>query len=184
MTDLTAPAWLAPHLQPGESVRWSEAPGGEAWRRVLFSVALWAYLTFYVGFRMPSWWEYLPIWPERNVSPVLGAIVLGLGFLADSARTALRHRYTAYAVTDQRLLRVPLRHPLSRLLPEPKADAWPLEQVRVVERERKHRRRARVRVQVESKAGRRLARFRMEDVRDEQALLDALRPPPTTPRVG
>ncbi|GEM_PF-3716794 len=172
-----SPAWLSPHLQPGEPVRWAEAPGHEAWRRVALSVALWAYLTFYVGFSRPSWWQYLPIWPEHAVSPVIAALVAGLAFLADSARTVLQHRYTAYAVTDRRLLRVHLDHPLSRVLPAPKPDAWPLAQVRVVEREAgKRRRRARVRVQVESPAGRRLARFRVEPS-DERAFLDAVRAP-------
>lgn len=171
---MDAPPWLAPHLRAGETVRWTHAPGPEAWRRVVVGVVLWGWLTFWVGFSKPSWWTFLPIWPETKVAPVVGALVAGLAFLLDAASTTLRARYTAYAVTDQRLLRVHLAHPLARVLPPPRPDAWPLAQARVVEQETR-RGRTRVRILVASPAGRRLARFRLS-VPDGAALVDALQP--------
>jgi len=168
------PAWLAPHLAQDEQARWAEAPGPEAWRSALVSVAFGAWLTIYVGFWKPAWWEFLPIWPERDVSPILGALVAGLLFLGEALATVKKRRYTAYAVTDKRLLRVPLEHPLSRFLPDERAEAWPLAQARVVEKESR-RGKARVRFQVENEKGQHLARFRVGGVRDEARLLDALR---------
>lgn len=170
---MSAPEWLTPYLEEGETVRWAEAPGDEAWRRALAGIAIGAYMTFYLGIRTPSWWQLLPIWPERTFSPTLAALVAGVGFFVDAANRVLKHRYTAYAVTDRRLLRVPLAHPLSSVLPGPKPDAWPVDQARVVEREGRGRRR-RVRVQVESPSGKRLARFRLTP-RDADGLVQALR---------
>lgn len=174
MTTSPAPEWLAPHLAKDEQVRWAQAPGSEGFRPALVSVAIGAWLTFYVGFAKPSWWSFLPIWPERSVSPILGALAAGLLFLGDALQSVKKHRYTAYAITDKRLLRVPLAHPLSRFLPDERADAWPLSQTRVVEKESR-RGKARVRFQVENERGRRVARFRVGRVRDEAVLLDALR---------
>lgn len=173
---MDAPAWLTPHLREGEQVRWVHDPGPEGWRRAIVGIALWAWLTFWVGFSMPSWWQLLPIWPERSVSPVVGALLAGIGFLGDAATSVLRHRYTGYAVTDQRLLRVHLEHSLARLVPVAKPDAWPLGQVSIAEKERA-RGGHRVRLEVRSPAGKRLARFRLR-VADEPALRAALRAPP------
>ena len=168
-----APAWLAPKLQPGETVRYVHEPGAEAWRPALVGVGVWAWLTFYVGFSRPEWWQFLPIWPEHVVSPWVSAIVGGLLFLGDAGKRILDTRYTAYAVTDQRLLRVGLDHPLAGVMP-PRTDAWPLARVRVIERD-KDKRRPRVRVQIERPDGKREARFRVRP-RDAGAFVAALTP--------
>ena len=165
MADGVTPAWLAPHVAAGERVAWARGPGGAGWRGAAFAVAMAAFMTFYVGFSGPEWWTLLPVWPERAVSPLLGALLAAAGFLAEAARTVVKHRYTAYAVTDARLLRVVT-------LGGGRRDAWPLSQVRIVERETDGRR-SRTRVEVRSPAGKRVARFRVTGDGFAEALLAA-----------
>lgn len=175
---MDAPAWLAPHLAPGESVRWTHEPGPEAWRRVVVRLAVGAWLTIWVGASAPSWWTFLPIWPRQAVPPAAAAVLVGLGIVGDVASTLRRQRYTAYAATDRRFLRVPLPHPLSGLLRE-KADAWPIERVRIVEREAR-RGKTRLRIEARNAVGKRVARFRVA-VPDARALDAALNPSAALP---
>jgi hypothetical protein len=86
----------------------------------------------------------------------------------NAAQLLVRHRFTAYAATDARFLRIGL---LS-FLP---TDAWPIADARLVERERR-RGRHRVRVEIRKPGARRRGvRFRISRVKDLDGLRAALR---------
>ena len=169
---MDTPTWLAPRLAPDERVRYVHEPDDEGWRAAAVSIALAAYLTFVVGFSASeyAWWRYVPGVRDlgSSVPPVVASVVGIVGFGADAVQKVLRHRFTGYAVTDQRLHRV-------GLLSWMRSDAWPLADVRLVEHERRRRRRGdRVRLEVrDGRSGKRRARFRLR-VRDGDALRAAL----------
>lgn len=166
-----APAWLAPRLAPDERVRWVHEPDDEAWLSAAVSVAVAAYLTFVVGFSASeyAWWHYVPVVRDAGsaVPPLVASVVGIMGFGADAVQKVLHHRFTGFAVTDRRVHRV-------GLLSWMKSDAWPLADVRLVERKRRRRRGDRVRLEVrDGRTGKRRARFRLR-VKDGDALRAAL----------
>src|SRR5436305_11369790 len=100
------PPWLAPHLRPDERPLWTLDPGTRAWPRVLASGLLAAWSGLYVPFAAGAWWRALPIWPETRVSPIVGALLAAAGFAYDAAERVVKGRFTAWAITDRRLVRV------------------------------------------------------------------------------
>jgi hypothetical protein len=175
---MDAPDWLAPHVAADERVAWSQdadrnwAPFG--WS--VFGVAVSAYFGGSWFLDMPGRWSWAwALVPGKGPTlPQWLVLIVGfVGFVGTLGEQHLKRHFTAWAVTDRRLVRV------ARLGPE-RAASWPLAQVRIVEKERK-KGRSRVRVQMTSSSGKRLARFRISGVEDEVALLSALGRSPSAP---